>query len=455
MYAARMSKVWFSNPDAYLDSLISANRVTLYWSRVVLDKRRIDVHKYMALMASGTRYEYLVEEPFGITHMTEQNGHVATYPTWDYRTDDFQFLEMMCEFPLGNNDDVLLDPKTPKGQRPVRGQKHIIGLTGVPSASSNIVKNFYIQLRDLTEKYDVNFFIPNISSYKIAFGMGFWGAALSPDEVAKRGDVTLPSGKVVRAIEFHKYPIWIKIFGQTAHELKASPGKRLEYNVASAIYAEREFTRLSNWRPGAPTVSTETVALPEKENITPLATLPKGTTILEGDKFTCDTCSLINNCQYAREGEVCSVPESPGQKLSSYFDTRDPDKIVDGLVHLNGIVARRVERGIAQEEAFGELDPEVTKGIGMLHKQGSEVAKLLNPNLRGGAKVQVNVGGSAQVQVGSVSPQEITANIMRELEQKGIAREDQTPELIASYLNQMYPNGMPQLTKKQEIIDAV
>ena len=105
---------------------------------------------------------------------------------------------------------------------------------------------------------------------------------------------------------------------------------------------------------------------------------------------------------------MCSVPGAEPTELAEFFKTRDSDLIIDGLGTLMAAQTRRLERGMADEEDFG-LDPEVTKMMSQLFEQGVKLAKLLNPDLRGGAKVSVNVGvgGSAQVQMGN--PRQFTA----------------------------------------------
>ena len=64
-------------------------------------------------------------------------------------------------------------------------------------------------------------------------------------------------------------------------------------------------------------------------------------------------------------------------------------------------------------------DPEVTKMMNSLFKNGVQLAKLLNPELNGkGQSVTVSVGGGHTA--GVFSPQQLTGKIIAELEAQGI-----------------------------------
>lgn len=124
------------------------------------------------------------------------------------------------------------------------------------------------------------------------------------------------------------------------------------------------------------------------------------------------------------------------------FKSRDSGKIIDALGTLLAANTRRLEAGLREEQEYGELSSEVTKISNQLFAQGVSLAKLIDPNLRGGAKVQVNVGGNAQV-ISGASPNAIMGSIVRELESRGIPREAITPEMVQGLLAQM-ANGEDQ-----------
>jgi hypothetical protein len=96
-----------------------------------------------------------------------------------------------------------------------------------------------------------------------------------------------------------------------------------------------------------------------------------------------------------------------------------------------------LERGVSEENMYGELDPEVTKIANQLFQNGSKLATLLNPALKGGPRVQVNVGAGAAATVSASTPHQVLGAIVRELESRGIKREDITPTMVGNLLAEM------------------
>ena len=113
--------------------------------------------------------------------------------------------------------------------------------------------------------------------------------------------------------------------------------------------------------------------------------------------------------------------------------------IIDGLGTLMAANTHRLERGLRYEEMDGDLSPEVSKMMGQVFDQGVKLAKLIDPNLSGGAKVQVNVNGAAAVS--TTNPRQLIASAVRELRARGIAREDITQEMIQGLLTGMNDEG--------------
>lgn len=75
--------------------------------------------------------------------------------------------------------------------------------------------------------------------------------------------------------------------------------------------------------------------------------------------------------------------------------------------------------------------------MGQVFDQGVKLAKLLNPALAGGPKVQVNVGAGGAATVSEVNPRQLAAMAVKELEQRGIPRESITGEMISTLLTDM------------------
>jgi hypothetical protein len=164
----------------------------------------------------------------------------------------------------------------------------------------------------------------------------------------------------------------------------------------------------------------------------------------EGDMIACDSCSLNLKCKYFRVGAVCGVPGSDNSDLGRYFNTRDSGLILEGLGKLLETQSERVQRGLQTEEALQELDPEVSKLVSNLFDQGVKLAKLVDPSLRTSpAKIQINAGAGSQTAVMQMSPQELVAGVMRELEKQGIRREDITDDMIKGLLASMGQDKTP------------
>jgi hypothetical protein len=148
------------------------------------------------------------------------------------------------------------------------------------------------------------------------------------------------------------------------------------------------------------------------------------------------------------------VPNSDGSRLARYFKTRDSDMIIDGLGELMSLGASRVESAMEEEEVMG-LDPQVTAMLNSLFTQGIQLAKLVDPSLRG-PKVSVNVGvasgGQASIDTGNKNA--IIAGVVRQFELEGISRDKITPEMIEGALAGMAsPESQRRAIKGQVIGD--
>lgn len=123
-------------------------------------------------------------------------------------------------------------------------------------------------------------------------------------------------------------------------------------------------------------------------------------------------------------------------ELARMFQSRDSGLIIDGLGTLLAANTRRLEAGLREEQAFGDRNPEVTKQMSQVFDQGIKLAKLIDPALRGGPSVQVNVGSTAH-QVAQSTPQEMVASVFRQLRMQGVEAEDITPDMVQGILDSM------------------
>jgi hypothetical protein len=225
-------------------------------------------------------------------------------------------------------------------------------------------------------------------------------------------------------------------------DLTREPRNRCIYNIKSAVWAGEHFLENIAFKSAGSAAVNPNAVSHTPATVTQPWSVPAAHA-QPGDKIRCDTCSLQNSCKYFRSGSVCSVPGSEPVKLANQFGTRDADQILDGLGTLMQLGTRRLERGLADEEVYGELDPEVTKIINQLFSQGKDLAKLLNPSLRGGPNVQVNVGtnGANAAALAAATPNQMIGSIVREMEARGIPRDQITPQHIANFLAEMTGAG--------------
>ena len=132
------------------------------------------------------------------------------------------------------------------------------------------------------------------------------------------------------------------------------------------------------------------------------------------------------------------MPESEPSELAKLMNSRDSDKIIQGLSALLGKEADRVQGAVEREEEAvktGEgYDPQVTAMMKVVFDHGVKLAKLVDPKLAGGTKVQVNVGGGLPA---GTTPQQMAAAMIRQIEEEGTPREDITAEMVTERLQLM------------------
>jgi hypothetical protein len=442
MLCAMGTEVWFRNPDNYVRELVECAQGNICFDRGYLIKRNIDVQKWAALyFGAGLTYRLLTVGSQGTAEYRPGSDEpVAVYPTWAYG-EEWAMLEEIVSEPLGENKEVCFDTSIPKDERPVFGQEHRVVVIEPPNSSSGPGRQFLRNLKILQEDYpSCIIHIHGLYGYRAAFGLGLGAADVEPRTAAQKGKVHLPSGGEAKFEKVQNHAQWVTAMGFTPGDLSV-PRNRCMYNIKAAVWAGKHYTELINVKVRGgnatpDTVSSELAHRPET-TMRPF-TLPI-IKAQEGDKFACDSCSLSGTCKHYREGAVCSLPESESRELATHFQTRDSGLIMDGLAEITRLQARRTERAIQIEEIDGDVDDKVTKMLNVLFDQGSKLAKLIDPSLRApGVQVNVGAGGQASVQV---TPQQAIAAIYRELEMRGVPRNEITPDMVKQLLGQMTPQS--------------
>lgn len=445
------TEVWFRNPDNYVRELVEVGEGHIAWDRGYLVKKSIDPSKHAALYyGRAIPWQALVIGEQGTAHLDVDHPlerPLAVYPTWQYG-EDSGLLEEIVSRPVGEDSDICFDLTVKPDERPVHGQAHRVVITDIPDVKTGIGRRFLRFLKELQEDYpEVKFHIHGLYSFRMAFGLNFHSADIEPRTSAQKGKIILPSGKEEKFERAASNPQWVKATGFKPVDL-AIPRNRCMYNIKSAQWAGQHFAELYKFKTGGEsqvdtTSSDENFQPSETKGHMSVAVKPK-----EGDQFRCDTCSLQTQCKYFRSGAVCSVPGAEPTELARFFKTRDSEMILDGLGTLMAAQTRRLERGMAEEEAFGELQPEVTKLINSVFDQGVKLAKLVDPSLRGGGiNVNVGAGGAAAVQMGS--PRDMVAGVIRQFELQGIPRDKITPEMVQGVIE-----GMVDPSKQRQAIEG-
>lgn len=440
------TEVWMRNPHNYVKELAEVGGpFRVAWDRGMLIKKRIDpVMHANVYFGQSADWQVLCIGPQGTAHLDADHGldrPLAVYPTWEYG-ENFNILEEMVASPIGFDADAC-SANVPLDERPVVGQPHRVVVTNLPNAAIGANRPFYRHLRELQEEYpECNIMLHGSYSYRVMFGMGFGSADVDPRTAAANGKVTLPNGKELAYARTVGQLQWVNLMGMSITDLKV-PRERCIFNIKGARWAGEHFNEDIKFK------SSGTVEVDPDSPKTVIPTTSsfksdKSLTKAEGDMVTCDTCSLADTCKLYREGAVCSVNGSETSPLAKAFQSRDSGRIIDGLGAIVAAQTNRLERGMESEEEFGELDPEVTKLMNSVFKNGVQLAKLVDPTLTK-PMVQINNGSAAAV--AGASPKELGAAVIRELEDQGYSRDQITPEIFERMLLQMTggPNQAAQI----------
>jgi hypothetical protein len=439
-----MTEAWWRNPHNYIREVVEAGvPARIAWDRGVLVKKKIDPLQHASLyFGESVDWECLLIGDQGTAYYKRGdilNKPTAVYPTWSYFNDDLVLLEELAARPVGEDPNVCIAPHLSPDQVPVLGQPHVIIINEMPDARSASGRQLAIKLKEICEDYpNCKIYLHGSYSWRLMFGLGFHMADVDPRIIAQKGNVTLPSGKIVSYEQAVKQAAAVQMLGFKPSDLQ-QPRERCIFNMRAAQWAAENWEKIYNpatRRSSAPVDSESSDAsyLP----VTTQSPFTGAVTVRDGDKFSCDTCSLQNQCKHFRSGAVCSVPGAEPIRLSKMFGSRDAQSIIDGLTVLTAAQANRLQRGMDDEQVLGELDPQVSKDLNSLFSNGVKLAQLLDPSLKGGPSVQVNVAaaGNAAV-IAQSTPQELVSQVTRALAQRGVPADKITPEMIAGVLEGM------------------
>lgn len=410
------TEVWVRNPHLCIKECLEVGLSTIVWDRGYLVKRNIDPTKFMSLYYGTRPYRMLVvgtpdQGTLELDQTHTMGRPLRVHPTWEFGQ-PIQRLEELMEAAQPNQ---------------------LLVITNLPDMRLGMSKALLRTISQMQEDYpNATVHVHGLYSFPTMFGLQFKSVDVEPREGARCGKVTLPNGKEMTYERASESPQWITLLGMRPSDLKV-PRNRCMYNIKSAQWAGKHFKDALSFEHRNRTGVVDPDDPSPKPVVSRTIFLKRKQEVRAGDKFLCDVCSLQLSCKYFREGAVCIVPDSEPQELARFFKTRDSDTIIDGLGTLLAAQTRRLQSGLLDEAAEGELDPEVTKIINTLFDRGVKLAKLVNPALAaaGAARITVN-----QNTLTASTPQALMAAIVQEFVDRGIPRDQITPEMVRAVIDQ-------------------
>lgn len=457
-------QLWVRDPFDYIDKVLEVpwGVVRTVWSAEFVRVTGIDPRKALNHLLPNRAWEALMIDARGAFHMTGSSHRIEQWEHWKYGDPIKRLMECF-----------------------VSGQRFVVEFPGVdvPAAKRNEFMKYYHRFAEACPQAK-----PHLHG-SVGYGKGFGSHPFSVDfdlsHLPSIGAIQLPNGRLVRKDELReieytndhdRHEHWALMVGRdNLLGLVDNEDERIRFEIAAMSWAATNWEKVTATRVvGINRVDKPTDFTAEQEKKSYLTRLREMSATDESfkhdevtrspwgwgwgrrkalptDRIACDTCSLADVCKAFRQGSVCAVPNTDGDSLAKKFGTRSSSAITAGLQELMQLNAGRIQtaleheqKNMADEEHPQGLDPELTKLIDKTIQHGEKVAKLIDPRLRPGpaALVQVN-NGQQQPTIGA-TPQQLTATVFRELEAKGMKREEITPEIINDYvkvLSNMSPSG--------------
>jgi len=429
-----MTQIWFRNPKNYIREVTEVDHRLLVWDKGILIKNHIDPWIFSHLhYGENKQWRTMIIGSAGTVEITDQqkeDSPAAVYPTFSYG-ESLSLLEEIMHSNIGEDPIACASPDIPVAERPILGQEHRVIIADIPDARTGSSRVFYRELKELQEEYpDCILHLHGSYAFRQIFGLGYQSGDWEPRTYAANKMIALPTGKNIKIDRAPLFQQWFNLMGMKLSDMKV-PRQRCIFNIRAAIWASEHWDENMNFKSRGK-VEVDPRALfskPVQATTQPYRGSPE-----PGDKISCDTCSLANTCKYHRDGAVCSIPGTESSVMATYFKSRDSSKIIDALGTVLAAQSDRVETGMKSEEILGDLDPQVSKELNSLFKNGVSLAKLVDPSL---TKPGVNINVGAGAAVAGASPNAIMAGVIRALEEKGIRREDITPEMIQDMLSEI------------------
>lgn len=444
--ATTETELWFRNPHSYIRECVIAGVRNTIWDRSLLRRLAIDPQRHaIHFYPAAQDFTTAAIGDQGMAVMDRQHGignPKAVYPVWQYGANTIETLEQWTATDCTEElRDRALAAGRPIDEIPVLGQRHLVAVAGLPNLTTGVGRKFFLLLEDLQHDYPhCTLHVSGTEAWASLFGRNIRSGDLNPRASAAKGFIMLPNGRTVTMGDVWRHRKWLDLIGCAGSDLR-EPRNRCLFNIQAARWAAKNWDSRQDFElPTAPLGPVGLAALingrnPERLKPRRRATRrrsqrngrPLGPNI--GDKLYCGACSYANSCRQYREGSVCSVAGTDASKLAELFNSRNSDRIIEGLGLLIETDLERLDEGRQNEVADGELDPHVTKLGDNLFRHGTALAKLVDPRLRSAA-VAINLNAGPAQRDEDATPQALAANAVAALEQGGVPRDQISAEMV-------------------------
>lgn len=327
---------------------------------------------------------------------------------------------------------------------------------------------------------DATAYVHGCWTWREAYGLRFRHADVDPVGPARKGQVVTPAGRIME----WQLLLWETDMADTPVGIDPKELGTVEMRVAYNILSAREASKfwhandlvltaigaarsrrkiddtfvaavLNDEMPPRPT--NRHFRKPKHRNTTPLDL--KFDERPESEFGLCNSCKYSWSCIGFREGSTCIMDPSM-KELATFFDTRDPTTILDGIRETLRIDAERLTRAVEWEkgrENPGEPSKEVTNLSANIQRNGRELAKLLDPKLRSSRlALDVNHGTVLTNEAAEeMNPQQLASHAIGELEQAGVDRTSITQELIKAYVGAVDVEQREAIVRKAKAIPTI
>lgn len=481
-------EIWLLDPGPFTDIAFNLGYSNFVFRAAYTENRtnRQDFTKFIDLFSRGRPWQ-VIWTPVGgdyAVHFTSQRGWdfpVSVWQIWRASTMKLAQLSYMFEEPLppetilGTFGAASRNESWPIAT--VAGQQHRVLMANAPQRDAD-----WGQIAAYAQRLQATDSTKTLHYHgQKSVGRTIGVAAKAFDHPVRLGwdggfpRILLPNGMVWCTGEKLKpyQEFWLRLIGVNAKDYLAIPDRptlsRETYriNAMSLRWAFLNWDRAWDFNRVAGDEDIASAELDWEPKSLPIRLRKTKAENHLLDRWLCNTCSLQFKCPYSREGAVCIVPDSEPKQLADLMHTRSSFQIIEGLGTILAAQSKRAERGMKIEEERAReaddkglpetgLSPEVTRILNSIFDRGVQLAKLVDPAIAARMSPKTNIlnvtAGNPTSGVGpQPTPQQLMTGMKAELEQRGIALEDATDEIIEQILQESagQSHGAIEVTSKE------